>query len=339
MARIKITALFSEVSHGLLYQRLRIPFRKLNPDKFEWQFTTFSDQFVHYDNRTDIFVLMHPSMHEELELIEGLKKAGKRVIVDIDDLLTDVPCSHPESDQLMHCKWTVPEILLRASYVTTSTQSLANVYGHLNKNISVIPNALDTELIPEDYKPIKHKYHTGFTAGWCGGKTHQDDQYEFVFGLEKFLIENPEARAHFKGLMPQRLASQFGSRCFFDPKLMHYLEYHQWLGTVPWNVCLVGLSNHPFNDAKSDLRFIECARHGIPVIASPRSDFMPHVDNGLALVAHSNDQFYTQLNWMLEHPKQSKEIGEAARQYVMQNRLDRHAALLWEAVLLATMST
>lgn len=336
--RIKITVLFSDLSHGLLYQRIRIPFRKLDPSKFEWQITTFSDQFVHYDNRTDIFVFIHPSQHEELQLIEGLKKAGKKVIVDIDDLLTDLPSGHPESDLLIHCKATIPQILLAANFVTTTTEELADRYRHLNPNISLIPNVLDTEIIPESYKPTRKHYHRGFTAGWCGGKTHIDDQYEFVFGLDRFLMEHQEARAHFRGLMPHRL-SKYGVRCSFNPEMIHYLEYQGWLGTCPWDVCLVGLTDHPFNDAKSDLRFIECARHAIPIIASPRRDFLKHIEAGRALGATSNEAFYMQLSWMLTHPEKAQEIGKEAHAYVMEHRLDRHAALDWQAVLLAAMES
>jgi len=335
--RIKVTVVCSEIGPGLVYQRIRIPFRKLDPNKFDVQITTFSDQFVHYDNETDVFVLLHPSMSEELPLIENLRKLGKKVIVDIDDLLDNLPASHPESDLLQHCKFTVPHILIKANWVVTSTEDLCSKYRHLNANMSVIPNALDTNLIPESYEPKPKHYSRGFTAGWCGGKTHQDDQYEFVFGLERVLTENPAVRAHFKGLMPHRLSSQFGTRCFFDPKMVHYLEYQQWLGTVPWNVCLVGLTDHPFNDAKSDLRFIECARHKIPIIASPRADFVKHIDAGRALGANSNDAFYMQLNWMLSHPEQCQQIANEAHEYVMSHRLDRHAARDWEAVLLGVM--
>jgi hypothetical protein len=337
--RIKITALFSEVSHGLVYQRLRIPFRKLDPSKFEYQITTFDDQFVHYDNRTDIFVFIHPSMKEELDLIDGLKKAGKRVIVDIDDLLTELPSSHPESDMLLHCRDMVPEILMRANWVTTSTESLTGYYGHLNKHFSVIENALDTELVPANYTPIKKPYKTGFTVGWCGGKTHIEDQYEFVFGLERFLIDYPNAKAHFKGLMPHRLQKRFGVRTLFDPRMVHYLEYHQWLGTVPWDVCLVGLTDSNFNHAKSDLRFIECARHHIPIIASPMADFQKHIEAGLCLGADSNEKFHNMLAYMIENPAQCKEMADKAHDYAMSYRLDVHAAAKWEATLLAVMET
>lgn len=189
---IKITCILPELSHGLFYQRLRIPLSKLDPEKFSVHYTRYDDVFIHRDQETEVFVVAHPSGHHESELIFRLTESGKRVVVDIDDLLTDLPSTHPEADMLTHCKYTVPDCLMHADWVVSSTEYLAKAYGHYNSNFSVIENALDTSIIPVGYEPQKKKYKTMFTAGWVGGFTHIGDQFEFAYGLDKFLESHEE---------------------------------------------------------------------------------------------------------------------------------------------------
>lgn len=331
---LKITCIIPELGHGLFYQRLRIPFNRLDPEKFSVHYTLPNDIFLKTDNTTDIFVIAHPSSKFESEMVYTLKQRSKRVIVDIDDLLTNVPSCHPEADMLHHCKWMVPDCLMQADHVVTSTKYLADQYSHYNTRFSVIENSLDTTVIPTGYVPVKKPYKTMFTVGWCGGFTHVGDQYEFAYGLEKFLDSHESSRAYFRPIAPEFLVKKFGVRCTVQASYTHFLDYHTWLATLGWDVCLVGLVDHPFNDAKSDLRFIECARHGIPIIASPRDDFKKHIEAGRALGASTNDEFAHQLNYLYEEPR---DIGKAAKEYVESCRLDVHAAAKWSDVLLDVM--
>lgn len=326
---MKVKVLFQDLSHGLLWQRIRIPFERLS-EKYRVSYASFDDPHTWYDTSTEVYILLHPSVGEEAELIERLRKQGKKVIVDIDDLLDNVPSGHPEQAQLLHCKQTVPECLMKANLVTVSTQFLKDTYRHLNPNIHVTENSLQTTQIKEDYRPVKKPYKTLFTAGWVGGQTHRDDQEEMAKGLSSFLERYQDTRAHFKVICPQRLINRYGARVFFDPKTLHYLDYHQWIATLPWDVCLVPLVDHPFNDAKSDLRFIEMARHKIPVISSPRASFKNHIDEGRILFLGT---FYDSLKSAYEDTEELETMAESAFDYVMSNRLDRHAAKKWEDIL------
>lgn len=335
---LKITCIIPELNHGLFYQRLRIPLKRLDPAKYSVHFTVFEDVFIQRDESTDIFVFAHPSCKHEPELILELKGRGKRVIVDIDDLLTDPPVCHPEAEMLTHCKWTVPDVLTQADWVVTSTEALQKTYKHFNKNFSVIENALDTELIPLGYKAKKKPYKTMFTAGWVGGQTHVGDQYEFAYGLDKFLDKFEDSRAYFRPIAPQFLVNKYGVRCHVEQSCTHFLNYAAWMGTMPWDVCLVGLVDHPFNDCKSDLRFIECARHGIPIITSPRADFVKHIEAERALGAKDNEDFYDKLDFAINSPDVMAKMGKKALKYVMDNRQDTHAAAKWGEVFEKVMS-
>lgn len=335
---LKITCVIPELNHGLFYQRLRIPFKKLDPAKYSVHFTVFDDVFLQRDESTDIFVFAHPSCRHEPDIIHELKARGKRVVVDIDDLLTDPPVCHPEADMLTHCKWTVPDVLMHSDWIVASTPSLASAYKHFNKNFSIIENALDTDLIPVGYKPKKKPYKTTFTAGWVGGQTHVGDQYEFAFGLDKFLEKHDDSRAYFRPIAPQFLVNKYGVRCHVEQSCTHYLDYAAWMGTMPWDVCLVGLVEHPFNDCKSDLRFIECARHSIPIIASPRADFVKHIEGSYALGAKDNEEFFNQLEFAKENPDLMEMMGKSAMFYVMEKRQDKHAAAKWDTVFQEVMA-
>lgn len=334
---VKITALVPEPAHGLFYQRLRIPFKRLDPAKYHVEFVSFEDPWWRMCKQSDVFVLAHASMPETLTVLEALKADGKRVILDHDDLLDQLPSDHPEYWQLGHCKNSVPWCLAKADHVVVTTRHLERQARLYSKNVSVIENHFDTEILPAGYEPRAKAYKRGFTVGWVGGATHVADQYEFIEALDWFMTKFPEVRAHFKVLCPQRLLTKFGARIFYDPTVTYHLDYHAWVSTLPWDLCLVGLQPHPFNDAKSDMRLVDMGLHGIPCIASAREDFVKHRGHDRVILADGVDEWKQALVAAYECRDELKRFGANARQWVLEERNDYLAAGKWERVLSAVI--
>lgn len=331
---IRVTAIVQDIEFGLFYQRLRIPFKRMDPTRFFYQFQSIKENWYHRDRETDVYVFCHPTSFAHLDIVYNLKKMGKKIICDIDDLLTELPSDHPEIAELQEAKDALPRILLECDAVVTSTEYLKLKYSYLNKNIHVIENHWDTEYIPENYTPKYKTYHTCFTLGWIGGRTHLADQYVMLEGLMAFMEKYEDTRCHFKVLCPPALIKKFGARIFYDPQVVHHFDYHAWLSTVPWDVCLVPLCDNTFNDAKSDLRLVDMAIHEIPCIASPRADFRRHEPNGLLLCAgDSPEEWYEALEYAYTNAEETRRIGKTARAWVLENRRDTRAAMLWQNVI------
>ena len=106
-------------------------------------------------------------------LIKNLRNMGIVVIADIDDYWLPTK-EHPIHQLILENKMNLKiiENLKAASYVTTTTELFANEIRKFNKNVIVLPNAIDpTEgqftqpTLPSDKVRV----------GWLGGSSHLHD--------------------------------------------------------------------------------------------------------------------------------------------------------------------
>jgi glycosyltransferase involved in cell wall biosynthesis len=335
--RPKVALVSHSINHGLPYQRLHIALRHL---KDEFDFSCHDvDDFRHTDAfYSDAIVLCHPWTMNDRYLTERSRlHYGVPVIVDIDDLITHVSPDHPEySTYKAHGMQHQAAIAQNADYCVYSTNYIANLFAHLNKNFKVIENSISAETW-EKFKPVNKPHKNAFTVMWTGGQSHRSDQYAtFLEGLKKFLREEPHAKAYFHVLCPDQLFREFGSQVIFESNPCYFLDYPGLAQSYPGDVCLVGLDDTVFNNGKSDLKLLELAPSGIPLIASPRSDFIQHKDKGIMLYAEDNSEFkswYDQIRWCFENQDELKAIGQRARDYVFAERTSDKVAAKWREVL------
>lgn len=107
------------------------------------------------------------------ETVERIHKAGAKVILDVDDYWI-LPPDHVLSYHWKKYGMTAHEIecIKLADVVTTTHSYLAEKIKLYNKNIVVIPNAIDTRYDMWQPKPIESEFTR---IGWVGGVTHLPD--------------------------------------------------------------------------------------------------------------------------------------------------------------------
>lgn len=106
-------------------------------------------------------------------LIRNLKSMGITVVVDIDDYWLPTK-EHPIHSIILQDKIheKIVANLKEASYVTTTTDIFANEIRKFNKNVIVLPNAIDpTE--PQFKQPTLESDR--IRIGWLGGSSHLHD--------------------------------------------------------------------------------------------------------------------------------------------------------------------
>lgn len=106
-------------------------------------------------------------------LIRNLKSMGITVVVDIDDYWLPTK-EHPIHSIILQDKIheKIVANLKEASYVTTTTDIFANEIRKFNKNVIVLPNAIDpTE--PQFKQPTIESDR--IRIGWLGGSSHLHD--------------------------------------------------------------------------------------------------------------------------------------------------------------------
>jgi O-antigen biosynthesis protein len=324
------------VDDGLVYQRGHLPLMELNRDRWEvvpksWQDLSHSDFFY-----ADCIILIHAWNGIAQHIAERARyHYGIPVIVDLDDLMHDLPSDHPEYVYSTQAK--VAHILGAADYGVFATDYLAHAYGHMVPRRKVIPNSISRRIY-EAYKPANKPYKTGYTFGFTGGQTHRPDIYNtWLDDVDRFLSDYPDSRFYAHVLCPERLLRRHGTQVVYDPAPCDFLDYPGVSAAYPMDCLLVGLTDHPFNNAKSDLKLLEMAPHEIPIIASPRSDFIQHSSRQVMLYAENNSPeyagWYQQMQWAYYHQDEMQEMARRARDYVMSERTSVDAMVKWAEVL------
>ena len=107
------------------------------------------------------------------QIIKSLQSLGIIIIADIDDYWLPTK-EHPIHQLIIENKLhqKIVEVLKVADYVTTTTELFANEIRKLNKNVIVLPNAIDPKE-PQFNQPTLPS--DKIRVGWLGGSSHLHD--------------------------------------------------------------------------------------------------------------------------------------------------------------------
>jgi len=110
---------------------------------------------------------------KSVEITKKLKNMGLIVIFDIDDYWLPTK-EHPIHNLIVQGKVHegIKNNLREASYVTTTTEIFATEIRKLNKNVLVLPNAIDPN-DPQFNEPTTQSEK--LRVGWLGGSSHLHD--------------------------------------------------------------------------------------------------------------------------------------------------------------------
>lgn len=202
-------------------------------------------------------------------ITQYLAKEKIPFVLDVDDYWK-LPKFHPAYD---HYKKglgkRIVENLRYADGVTCSTEYLAQFVRPLNKNVCVLPNALDET--HEQWNQPKVSSDK-FRVGYLGGATHANDALiigdamkEIGEGIEFFycgFTETPESRSMLKRLGATPVEAK-------TPE-----EYGKMFASL--DLVLAPLENSTYNNCKSDIKVQEAQAYGIPIICSDVPPYQEH---------------------------------------------------------------
>ena len=118
--------------------------------------------FADYD-----LVHFHKIIDKDCTIIKTLKKMGIKTVIDLDDYWK-LGQYHPLNNTSINEKWgeSIVNHIKLADYVTTTTPLFANEIKKFNKNVEVIPNAIDNTVSQFIPKPVQsNKLRIGIICG------------------------------------------------------------------------------------------------------------------------------------------------------------------------------
>ena len=234
--------------------------------------------------------------------LKGLLKQGYLLVAEFDDH----PQYWPAMEQNQH-------LTFRGVHaVQTSTEFLSGELCRYNSEIAVFPNQIASMPAP---KPLRTD---GRIALFFGAFNRSKDWQPLVAPLNRILSANRgrvgvqvvHDRAFFDALETDTKA--FLPTCGYD-------GYIQALRRC--DIGLLPLEDTLFNRSKSDLKFIECAAHGVVALASPVVYGDTVRDGDTAVLFRSPEEFTDRLTRLIEEGDWRHGIAKRAYGYVRDHRL------------------
>ncbi|MGB3509507.1 MAG: methyltransferase domain-containing protein [Microcoleaceae cyanobacterium] len=198
--------------------------------------------------------------------------------------------------------------------VQTSTESLANFLRQYNPNVSVFQNQL-AKILPLS----EHTFsHINYLSIFFGAVNREEDWKEIIPIINQILSDYQDKirvkvihdRLFFENLNTAN--KEFYPFCGYD-------KYLEILGSC--DIGLLPLNNNQINQMKSDLKFVECAGHGVAVLASPTVYQDSIFDGETALIYHSLSDFSGKFRQLIIDENFRDKIRINAYNWVKNNRL------------------
>jgi glycosyltransferase involved in cell wall biosynthesis len=198
----------------------------------------------------------------------------------------------------------------------TTTDVMADTLRSFNPNVVVFPNQAAT-LAPS--RAMARDTRTAQQPTIFFGALNREADWAMIL---------PELNRVLSAHGDQVRVQVVYDRAFFDAlatahkgfePLCSYDRYHEVLHAA--DIALLPLEPTQFNRHKSDLKFIECAAHGVAVLASATVYGNTIVHGETGLVYNSADEFGRLLSQLINDGLLHRRLGENARQYVAKNRL------------------
>lgn len=282
----------------------------------------------------DVLIIYRmPATPEVVDVIASARRFGVTTFFDVDDLIFDAERYPPPYEKLADTVEPVEyaglitgRSLYRMAielcdYGITSTPTLVDAMAGLVRSgrCFLSRNALGEAHLAALATDASDRDGSRFTIFYGSGtKTHNADFAMAAPAIARLLRERPSARLHVMG--PVDLGADLNGlseqvvRLPFSPDLASY-----WEQVGKADVNLAPLTASPFNDAKSEIKWMEAAMVAVPSIVSSSATYDSVVREGEGFIAHTPVDWFGLLNQLADDRAFARRVGLAARDRVLRD--------------------
>ncbi len=188
---------------------------------------------------------------------------------------------------------------------------------HYDKPIHTVPNLLDmrrwNRIAPVAQSPVVR-------IGWHGGWSHYADLLAIKPALEEITEKYPEVRLVFFGsVQPHILENIHPSQVELHPWESGTASFISVLKSLQIQIGIAPVVPGEFADCKSELKWVEYASQGIPVVATDAEPYASAInmepgddENWTGLKVQMTGEWVKALSALIERPAMRRGIGENA---------------------------
>jgi glycosyltransferase involved in cell wall biosynthesis len=299
-----------------------------------WTVNLSDFQMRYAEHASHIIIYRAPIKHELIELIRLAKKHNKPVLYDIDDLVIDTKYT----DQLAYVQnlsagektnydqnvVNYGEMLKLCDGVITSTGKMKEELYHykdlvlLNRNLA---NQRLVEISEATLAKPREDDHTVNIGYFSGSITHNENFELIKPAIIKLLKKYSHVHLHLVGHLdiPTELKAfnkQIKTHPYVPweklPELIHAVDIN-----------LAPLVTSIFNEAKSEIKWIEAALVKVPTVASNLGAFKEMIVDGETGILANDDEWFDKLEAMVHSVELRNYISGKAYDYVMRNAITK----------------
>jgi len=285
-------AVFSREKEEWAVVRLRLldPLRELERlGRMEWTFVSMHQGAVPIEQLldADLWVIHREFADRDLSagLLEAALLLNKPVVFDIDDLITDLPRSNPFWSYCNKVLPAVQETLRRADFVTATSSRLLEGLTEAVPEVAgkghVLRNLIDTGIWGTGFRPCPARPGEPLIVGWCGSPTHDEDLAIVEEAITYLMRKHRgELEFHFFGYLPESLQGRDGIYLVRGP-VGDVGKHARGVRGATIHLAIAPLTDHPFNQCKSDLKWLEYSISCIPGIYSNVTPYAGSIQSGI----------------------------------------------------------
>jgi len=269
------------------------------------------------------------------QIISNARSAGKFVLYEIDDLLFELPESHPERTQELYNAALMPMMtaMIDADIVLVPTEQLRKVVESYNPNVVVLPNYLDDSIW--QIKENKQKQPDDIlTIGYMGSNSHTPD-LAMIESVLRGLLSKYESRIRLEVWgtpLPDGLRGLEGILWHPSPTNV-YTEFSRFFQTLNFDIVIAPLADNLFNRCKSSLKFLEYSANGSPGVYSQIVPYEGIVKDGVnGFLAGNEAEWLEKLTLLIEQPELRQQMANAAQNTVRESWLLSQNIRSWQDI-------
>ncbi len=324
---VRVVCLTASLDSTLTELRLRIPL-----ERWALQNKGSVKLISIYENTAadlkwgDIFIFQRDAGEYVLGLIKFLKSIGKKVIFEIDDLLTNLPpfLSH-HADSISANREFLIDSLRLSDAVTVTTSRLGKEFSSYNKNIHCIPNCAE-----RSQQGSANHYEVAPSDVTVMVASSDKVLVDFIVPALRLAQEKLSIKIVAIGPPGEFLANTGLNIRRVDN--MPYAAFKAFVASVDNGIGLIPLDESLFSSCKSPIKFFDYSLAGIPSICSNVAPYAEHIVNGENgfLVENATESIYSAIEYLaLSHSARTK-VSQNAFNYVLNNFSLRMAADAWQ---------
>ncbi len=270
------------------------------------------------------------------QIISKARSTDKFVLYEIDDLLFDLPDSHPERTQELYNAALMPMMaaMSEADLVLVPTETLGKVVEGYNHNVVILPNYLD-DSIWQFKQPVRKASDATVTIGYMGSDSHTPD-LSIIASVLRELLAAYEGKLKLEVWgtpLPSELQGVEGVSWHPSPTNI-YTDFVKFFQTLEFDFVIAPLADNLFNRCKSGLKFLEYSAIGAPGVYSklpPYEDIV--IDGVTGFLAGTETEWIEKLTRLIEEPELRQNMAVAAQQTVQERWLLSQNITSWEDIL------